>query len=100
LLIGNKSNRGKGIGQAVIKELLQYSFETLDANMVELNVYDWNMVGIKCYEKSGFTINHGKTQSTQVDDKNWTALNMTITQDKWQEQNVNIQGQDVNGDRI
>jgi RimJ/RimL family protein N-acetyltransferase len=83
LLIGDRSNRGKGIGQEVINELLKYSFESLGARIVELNVYDWNIGAIRCYEKAGFTKNSGKTFSTQFDDKTWLALNMTIDKEKW-----------------
>lgn len=57
LIIGDNSNRGKGIGQKVINELLNYSFTELNAKTVELNVFDWNIGGIKCYEKCGFVMN-------------------------------------------
>jgi RimJ/RimL family protein N-acetyltransferase len=43
-----------------MNELLDYSFRELDMNEVELNVYDWNIAGIKCYEKVGFVINPNK----------------------------------------
>ncbi len=83
VIIGNRSNRGKGIGEQVIKQLLNYSFLNLGAGIVELNVYDWNIAGIKCYEKSGFAINPDKKQFTAIDDKKWMAFNMTIGKDKW-----------------
>lgn len=83
ILIGDKSNRGKGIGELVINELLAYSFEILKAKEVELYVYDWNIAGIKCYEKAGFTFNEQKTLSTPVKDATWIAKNMRIDKDKW-----------------
>jgi RimJ/RimL family protein N-acetyltransferase len=43
LIIGEVANRGKGIGQEVIRELLAYCFTILNAKVVELNVFDWNM---------------------------------------------------------
>ena len=46
LIIGDKSNRGKGIGQQVIIALLDYAFTKLNAETVELNVFDWNIAGI------------------------------------------------------
>ena len=88
VLIGDRSNRGKGIGQQVIIELLKYSFLNLGAKIVELNVYDWNIAGIKCYEKTGFAINPDKKQFTEVDGVSWAALNMTITKDKWTKQQL------------
>lgn len=83
LIIGDTSNRGKGIGQAVINELLLYSFTKLNAAIVELNVFDWNVAGIRCYEKCGFVMNHNKQAAFQVGDKSWTAINMTIDRQSW-----------------
>jgi RimJ/RimL family protein N-acetyltransferase len=78
LLIGDKSNRGKGIGEQVLKELLKYAFNTLAVHAVELNVFDWNLAGIRCYEKAGFAINPHKTSNFEVNGNNWVALNMII----------------------
>lgn len=83
LIIGDASMRGKGIGQEVINKLLQYSFTKLEAKKVELNVFDWNLAGIRCYEKCGFVIRPEKETSFQMDNKNWIALNMTIDKDNW-----------------
>src|SRR5919108_5183169 len=52
--------RGKGFGQQLIDALLKYSFEILPAEIVELNVFDWNVAGIRCYEKTGFEFTPGK----------------------------------------
>ena len=43
VIIGDKSNRDKGRGQHVINALLAYAFENLNAEIVELNVFDWNI---------------------------------------------------------
>lgn len=83
LLIGDKSIRGQGIGQAAINCLLHYSFENLNATVVELNVFDWNVAGIKCYEKCGFIKNESKTQSFRIEGSTWTAFNMTIDKSRW-----------------
>ena len=85
ILIGDKAIRGKGIGEELMNELLDYSFGKLDINEVELYVYDWNIAGIKCYEKVGFVINPDKIQTTNLDNIEWTALNMTIDRNKWEE---------------
>lgn len=83
VLIGDKSMRGKGTGDKLMRELLRYSFDELGMNEVELNVYDWNTGAIRCYEKVGFTINPEKIQMTDVDDIHWRALNMTIDKSRW-----------------
>lgn len=77
------SFRGQGICTSTINELLAYAFENLTVHMVELNVFDWNKAGIRCYERSGFKFNHEKTQVFPVDDKTWTAVNMTIAREQF-----------------
>ena len=41
-------------GQEAIKRLIDYSFEQLGLDGLELDVYNFNQRGIKCYEKAGF----------------------------------------------
>lgn len=79
LLIGDKGQRGKGTGEKVMNLLVQYAFEKLNATTVELNVFDWNTSAIRCYEKTGFKINEAKSATFKVGDKEWLALNMTIS---------------------
>lgn len=83
LIIGRKENRGKGIGEKVIRLLFAYAFENLQAGLVELNVFDWNIAGIRCYQKCGFVLNEAGTSVFRVKDKTWTALNMVIGRDNW-----------------
>jgi RimJ/RimL family protein N-acetyltransferase len=85
ILIGSKALRGKGLGQQIIEMLLDFSFTNFDRTVVELNVFDWNISAIKCYEKAGFTINPGKTLERKVKDKTWTALNMTIDKKRYEQ---------------
>lgn len=89
-VIIDQAIRGKGYGQQLINALLAYAFENLDADIVELNVYDWNVAGIRCYEKTGFTFNAGKKFSTKTGDIEWVALNMTIDKNKWISLHQNI----------
>lgn len=41
-------------GQESIKRLIEYAFNDLNLDTLELNVYDFNPRGIRCYEKVGF----------------------------------------------
>lgn len=83
LIIGDAANRGKGAGQQVIHKLLEYAFTTLDVNQVELNVFDWNIAGIRCYEKCGFKFNPENTSFFQCGEHKWKALNMSIDKNEW-----------------
>lgn len=75
--------RGKGIGQQLMQELCKYSFEVLGAEIVELNVFEWNVAGIKCYEKTGFIFTPGSKMPFMVNGKEWVAINMRIDKNKW-----------------
>jgi RimJ/RimL family protein N-acetyltransferase len=86
VIIGDRAIRGKGIGVQLMKALLEYSFEVLGAEIVELNVFDWNIAGIKCYEKAGFVFNPSKQMNFQMGNENWVALNMTYDKEKWFDQ--------------
>lgn len=83
VLIADKNLRGKGIGEQLMNVLLEYSFEVMGMKVVELNVYDWNHAGIRCYEKVGFVKNPGKEQITEIGDKQWEYFNMTIDRKTW-----------------
>lgn len=83
VIVGEKTDRGKGIGGMVIRKLLKYSFEKLKANEVELNVFDWNIAGIKCYQREGFVVNENKIQTVPMNGATWIAKNMTISRERW-----------------
>ena len=44
----------KHYGQEAIKRFIEYAFNTLNLDGLELNVYNFNPRGIRCYEKVGF----------------------------------------------
>ena len=78
VLIGREEYRGKGIGRQIMAQLMDYSFNRLSVEVVELNVYDWNTAAIKCYEKVGFTINPSVSSRVEVDGGIWTSVNMRV----------------------
>ncbi|MFV8270868.1 GNAT family N-acetyltransferase [Flavobacterium sp. GT2N3] len=83
ILIGNKNQRGNGIGKKIINELVKYSYKELNAEKIELNVYDWNKSAIICYEKTGFEINPNKVSEIEVKGMKWISLNMVLNKSKW-----------------
>ena len=82
-LLVDPSHRGKGLCPLVINKLLRYAFDKLPVNTVELNVFDWNTAGTRCYERSGFSFNPEKTQLFPLGDKTWTAMNMSISKERF-----------------
>ena len=86
ILIGEEKYRGKGLGGQIVNHLLNYSFIQLDQIMSEVNVFDWNIAAIKCYEKAGFMMNAGKISSRRIKDQTWVVLNMTLDKATWEKQ--------------
>lgn len=78
ILIGEKSVRGRGIGTNLINELVRYSFKEDEKEIVSLNVYDWNIPAIKCYEKVGFVKTSRKPKITIIKGEKWRAIEMEI----------------------
>ena len=85
ILIGDMEQRGKGLCPQIVRLLLNYAFTHLNRNTIELNVFDWNLGAIRCYEKVGFTINPEKTLLRKVKDQNWTAINMRIDRSTYEQ---------------
>lgn len=83
IIIGDPEFRGKGLGQKIVKMLLEISFDQLGFEKAELNVFDWNISAIRCYEKAGFVINPDKIYQREIKGATWTALNMVIDKNSW-----------------
>lgn len=55
--------QNKHYGTEAIKSLINYAFNELDLNKIELEVFKTNLRAIHCYENVGFVINeNGKTE--------------------------------------
>ncbi|KFF04809.1 GNAT family N-acetyltransferase [Flavobacterium reichenbachii] len=87
ILIMDVNQRGKGIGEQMVILLLEFILKNRKERSVELNVFDFNIGAIKCYEKVGFTINPDKKLLREVDGEIWTALNMVLHLEDWKNKN-------------
>jgi RimJ/RimL family protein N-acetyltransferase len=83
ILIGDKNYRRKGYGQQIVNELLKLAFSILTVRKAELNVFDWNISAIKCYEKVGFVKNEKISKVTLVKGNKWISINMSLNRIKW-----------------
>ncbi len=75
ILIGDKNYRNKGYGKILVQKMTQTLLEDELINLVDLNVFDWNISAIKCYESVGFIQNEQKTIEHNNDGIIWKALN-------------------------
>jgi RimJ/RimL family protein N-acetyltransferase len=83
LLIGKAVMRRVGLGEQLVKLLLDYAFNTLKAESAELNVFDFNKSAIRCYTKCGFKMNAEKVKTTEINGNIWTLHNMRVNRSEW-----------------
>ena len=50
----NRNKQDKHYGQEAIKKIIDYAFNELNVEEIELNVFDFNPRAIACYKKVGF----------------------------------------------
>ena len=79
ILVGEKSMRGKGFGEQIVREMTRKLFQDSSVKVVDLNVFDFNSAAIRCYEKVGFSINPITTEPLRFEGETWTRLNMILT---------------------
>lgn len=53
-------------GQEAIKRFIDYAFNELNLDELELNVYDFNTRDIKCYEKVGFIVDFQRKTNKHI----------------------------------
>ncbi len=75
ILIGDEAARGKGYGLETMKKLEEFALKQFDIREMELNVYDWNIAAIRCYEKAGFSVNPSKNKIVLFKGEEWRAIN-------------------------
>lgn len=87
ILIIDENQRGKGIGEKMVILLLEFILKNRKEKNIELNVFDFNIGAIKCYEKVGFIINPDKKLIREVDGETWIGLNMVLNLEEWKNKN-------------
>ncbi|MCU7494870.1 MAG: GNAT family N-acetyltransferase [Ignavibacteria bacterium] len=84
VLVGPETLRGKGIGQEMIRKILDIGFKELDLHRIELNVFDFNTSAIACYEKAGFIREGLHRDVRKIGNEYWSLYRMSMLQDEWE----------------
>lgn len=83
-LMKNEDYRGKGIGTAVLNELVRIGFEQFNLKVLKLYVFHLNTQAIRCYKKVGFIqgeIQENVYQSLRGD--YWNRIEMVLEHTYW-----------------
>jgi len=83
VLVGNSTERRRGICQGMVKALLRIGFDDLQLHRISLGVYDFNHAAIKCYLKAGFQQEGVLRDVVRHDDTYWSLIEMGILEDEW-----------------
>ncbi len=85
MMIGEKSEWGKGYGTEATALVVHYAFKKLHLNRVQLHVYEYNLRGMRTYEKIGFRREGVLRQAHVYDGRFWDTVVMAILREEWEE---------------
>ena len=83
VLVGNTTERRRGICQGMVKALLRIGFEDLNLHRISLGVYDFNQPAIHCYLKAGFQQEGVLRDVVRHGDGYWSLIEMGILENEW-----------------
>ena len=84
ITIGEKEYQGKGYGTEAMEMLVEYGFNTLNLNRIELSTYDFNIRAFKSYHKIGFIEEGRKRQAMFINGKYHDIIIMAILREEWE----------------
>ncbi|HKO26825.1 MAG TPA: GNAT family N-acetyltransferase [Solirubrobacteraceae bacterium] len=77
------ARRGEGLGTALMHEIVRVSFDELGLHRLQLNVYDFNLEAIACYERAGFVIEGRMRDSTRGSAGYWSGYLMALLEPEY-----------------
>ena len=83
ITIGEKKYQNKGYCTEAMEMLVEYGFNTLNLNRIELSVYDFNSRAFKTYQKVGFVEEGRKRQARYHNGKYYNEIFMAILREEW-----------------
>ena len=83
LLIGDKTQWGKGYGTEATRLMLDYAFGTLNLNKVTLEVFSNNPAGLRAYVKAGFQREGLLRQQHFIEGRYVDGILMGVLRERW-----------------
>lgn len=85
IMIGEKSQWGKGLGYEATMLLLRFGFNTLNLNKIFLYAIETNDRGLHVYEKAGFVHEGRLRQDIHKNGRYLDVFIMSILRDEWKD---------------
>lgn len=83
MMIGDKYYWGKGYGTDALTLLVDYGFNTLNLNRIELTYIEFNERAKNCYTNVGFKEEGIKRKAQFIDGKYWDVVMMGLLRSEW-----------------
>ncbi|MHA2032259.1 MAG: GNAT family N-acetyltransferase [Candidatus Kariarchaeaceae archaeon] len=83
IVIFNQDYWNKGLGTESIQIILEFAFNILNLNSVELEVFANNQRAIQCYKKCGFKQMGVRREAVFMEGKYFDSLLLDITVNEW-----------------
>ena len=83
IAIAEKENWSRGYGKETTRMMIDYAFETLNLNRIQLHVSSENEAGLKAYQRVGFQIEGTLSQAMYHDNHYSDFYVMAILQQDW-----------------
>lgn len=84
IVIGEKDCQGKGYGTEATRLMLDYGFTVLGLNNIMLTVLEYNLAGIRAYEKAGFRLIGRRRKARRVNGRLWDVIYMDCVPDDFE----------------
>ena len=88
IFIGDKSGRNKGYGTEAIRLILDYGFNYLNLNNINLHVFEFNQRAIACYKKCGFKEYGRRRKCYFLNGKYYDDVEMDILAEEFKEEYI------------
>jgi RimJ/RimL family protein N-acetyltransferase len=83
IVIGERDCQGKGYGTEATRLVLDYGFTVLGLHNIMLTVFEYNLAGIKAYEKAGFGVIGRRRQARWMNGRYWDVIYMDCVADEF-----------------
>ncbi len=81
--IGEKSDRGRGIGSEVLQILLRFSFTELNLFRVTAVIQEYNLAAQRIVTKAGFVEEVRRREAVFRDGHRWDVIHYGLLRDEW-----------------
>lgn len=88
LFIGDEENRGQGYGKEAMNLILDYGFNILNLNSIQLNVFSFNTAAYNMYKSVGFKDVGIRREAYIIADRKIDVIIMDIIKSEFEYKNI------------